>query len=101
MHIVRMCVRMCVRSFLIMIFLENGSDYDAGPGLFNVTIKKGENSAIFYINITDDEVYENGDDNHGEDFSLDIIASSLEPVGSIHLGHTSKTRVIILDDECK
>ena len=70
--------------------------------MFNVTIKKGENRAIFYIDIYDDDVYENGDQNNGEDFSLEIIASSLEPVGGIHLDrHTSKTKVIIVDDECK
>ena len=81
------------------IFLENGTDYEPGP--FNATIKKGQNSATFQVEIYDDTVYENGNEDNGEDFSLEIIADSLESDSDIHLGHIFKTKVIIVDDECK
>ena len=55
--------------------------------------------ASLIIVIFDDDVYENGDGNNGEDFRLAIVNDSL-PHG-IHLGDTHTTKVTILDDECK
>ena len=80
-------------------FSENGTDYESGP--FNVTIKKGEKSAILLVKIFNDSDYESGDDDNGEDFTLSIIADTSTPVGGIHLGLKTKTKVIIVDDECK
>ena len=81
------------------LFSENGIDYDPGP--FNVTIKKGEKNAILRVYIINDALYESGGDDTGEDFSLEIIRTSLKPVSGIHLGRTIKAKVTIVDDECK
>ena len=95
-HIVYMYVHEII---VVFYFLDNGSDYQPGP--FNATIKKGQKSAKFQVEIYNDKVYENGNDDNGEDFSLEIIADSLKSDSDVHLGSISKTKVIIVDDECK
>ena len=55
--------------------------------------------ASLSVGIINDKVYENGNRNNGEQFSLAIVPFSL-PDG-VCLGHINKTTVTILDDECK
>ena len=60
---------------------------------------KGETRALLFVGIINDTVYENGDDDRGEDFDLEIITGLL-PDG-VYPGNMSATKVIIVDDECK
>ena len=64
-----------------------------------MTFKKGDVTASLFVAIINDSMYENGDGNEGEDFSLAIIASEL-PDG-VCLGDNHTTTVTIMDDECK
>ena len=69
-----------------------GSDYEAGP--YNVTIPKGERSANYCINITNDEELE-----MDEAFVIEINVNKLHP--DVVLMQPMETRVTIMDDECK
>ena len=62
-------------------------------------MKKGETRASLFVGIINDTVYENGRDDTGEDFDLEIITDLL-PDG-VYPGNMSTTKVIIVDDECK
>ena len=72
-------------------------DYDDRP--YHVKIKEGETNVSLFVSIFNDDVYENGDGNNGEDFSLTIAPGSL-PHG-VYPGDIQTTKITILDDECE
>ena len=69
-----------------------GRDYEQGP--YYVTVYKGQMSADYCINITNDEELE-----FDEVFLIHINETSLLP--GIVVVEPNKTTVTILDDECK
>lgn len=76
---------------MFMIF-TGGLDYESGP--YFVNFAKGDKSAKFYINITDDNELE-----MNEEFTLRINISALYP--DVSLAKPYETKVIIIDNECE
>ena len=81
-----------ITKFTSIIPIIGDVDYDSG--LYNVTFAKGDTSAIFCVNITDDNELE-----ADETFSVVIDDTSLP--ACVISGYLNAANVTIVDNECK
>ena len=75
-----------------MWFHTGGRDYESGP--YSVTIKRGETSAVFCIEIYNDSMFE-----MNEEFTMSINNNTLHT--DIVLMQPYTATITIVDDECK
>ena len=78
--------------FNALWFYTGGDDYDSGP--YSVTIKAGDTSAQYCIDIYNDTVLE-----MDETFNIRINETALH--SDIVLMEPNTAKVTIIDDECK